>query len=126
MTTLYLFADTNLFLQYKPLHEIGWCQLGDFDDIEVVVCRTVLEEIDALKDGREGRRSSRARRAASTFREIVESGPQEHKAASARVVLSLYTTLLPKKDLDGPLDYRQPDQRLIGYLGPVDIQILRG
>ena len=133
MTTLYLFADTNLFLQYKPLHEIDWCQLGDFADIEIVVCRTVLQEIDALKDGREGRRSSRARRAASTFREIAESGPQEQKAASGRVVLSLYTTLLPKKDLDGPLDYRQPDQRLIGYLAQymddypsADVRLLTG
>ena len=116
MTTLYLFADTNLFLQYKPFHEIDWCQVGDFDHIEIVVCRTVLQEIDALKDGREGRRSSRARRAASTFLKIAESGPQEQKAASARVVLSLYAKLLPKKNLDGQLDYSQNDQRLIGYV----------
>ena len=76
MPTLYLFADSNLFLHYKPLSEINWSRLGDFDHIEVVVCRTVQREIDALKGRREGRRSDRARRAASTFLEIAQRGPR--------------------------------------------------
>ena len=60
MATLYLFADTNLFLHYKPLHEIDWLLLGDFDDIEIIVCRTVLQKIDVLKDGRDGKPQQRA------------------------------------------------------------------
>ena len=116
MPTLYLFADSNLFLHYKALHEIDWSRLGDFDDIEVVVCRTVQREIDALKDGREGRRSARARGAASTFLEIAQRGPQELMAASPRVLLTLYRTLQPKKDLADQLDYSQNDDRIIGHL----------
>lgn len=41
MSTLYLFADSNLFLQYRPLDQLDWSRLGNFDDMEVVVCRTV-------------------------------------------------------------------------------------
>ena len=28
MSTVYLFADSNLFLHYKPLHEIDWSKLS--------------------------------------------------------------------------------------------------
>ena len=116
MPTLYLFADSNLFLHYKPLHQIEWSQIGGFDDVEVVVCRTVQREIDALKDGREGRRTDRARRAASIFLEIAQNGPQERRAASPHVVLSLYGTSQPKADLGEQLDYSQNDDRIIGHL----------
>ena len=116
MPTLYLFADSNLFLHYKPLSQIDWSRLGDFDHIEVVVCRTVQREIDALKDRREGRRSDRARRAASTFLEIAQRGPQEHRPASPRVMLNLYGASQPKQDLADQLDYSQNDDRIIGHL----------
>ena len=116
MPTLYLFADSNLFLHYKPLHQIDWSELGAFDDIEIVVCRTVQREIDELKGGREGRRSGRARRAASTFLEIAQRGPKEQRAASPRVLFSLDRTSQPKKDLANQLDYSQNDDRIIGHI----------
>ena len=116
MSTVYLFADSNLFLHYKPLHEIDWSKLGDFDEIEVVVCPTVQREIDALKDRREGRRSDRARRAASTLLEIAQHGPKKHRAASPRVTLNLYGTSQPKQGLANQLDYSQNDDRIIGHL----------
>ena len=116
MSTIYLFADSNLFLHYKPLHQIDWSRLGAFDHIEVVVCRTVQREIDALKDGREGRRSDRARRAASRFLQIAQCGPQEQRAASPRVTLNLYRMSQPRQSLDDQLDYSQNDDRIIGHL----------
>ena len=116
MSTVHLFADSNLFLQCKPLHEIDWSKLGKFDDIEVVVCRTVQLEIDKLKDRREGRRSDRARKAAATFLEIAQHGPKEYIAASPRVTLNLYGTSQPKQDLADRLDYSQNDDRIIGHL----------
>ena len=116
MPTLYLFADANLFLHYKPLDQISWSKLGEFDNIELVVCRTVQREIDMLKDGREGRRSSRARKAASALLEIAQHGPKEYRETSPRVVLSLYGASQPKQDLDGQLDYSQSDDRIIGHL----------
>ena len=116
MPTIYLFADSNLFLHYKPLDQIDWSRFGDFDHIEVVVCPTVQREIDALKDGRGGRRSRRARKAASIFLKIAQHGPQEHRVASPSVTLNLYGTSQPKQDLADQLDYSQNDHRIIGHL----------
>ena len=116
MTTLYLLADSNLFLHYRSLHEIDWSVLGGFDQIEIIVCRTVQREIDSLKDGREGRRSERARKTASAFLEIARSGPQEQRRASPRVLLKLYGDPRPKQDLADRLDYSQNDDRIIGHL----------
>ena len=117
MPTLCLFADTNLFLHYKSLDQVDWSKLGDFDLIEVMVCPPVQREIDALKGGREGRRSERARKAASTFLEIAEHGPQQQKTASPCVLLDLDVTSQPKQDLEDSLDYSQNDDRIIGYEG---------
>ena len=116
MPTLCLFADTNLFLHYKSLDQIDWSKLGDFDHIEVVVCPPVQREIDALKGGREGRRSERARKAASTFLKIAQHGPQQLRTASPCVMLDLYVTSQPKQDLADSLDYSQNDDRIIGHL----------
>ena len=116
MPTLCLFADTNLFLHYKSLDQVDWSTLGDFDHIEVVVCPPVQREIDALKGGRERRRSERARKAASTFLEIAQHGPEQQRTASPHVVLDLYVTSQPKQDLADKLDYTQNDDRIIGHL----------
>ena len=116
MPTLYLFADSNLFLHYKSLKQIDWSRLGNFDDIEVVVCRTVQRELDALKDGRAGRRSDRARKAASILLKVAQHGPETQRAASPRVALNLYGASQPKQDLADQLDYSQNDDRIIGHL----------
>lgn len=116
MPTLCLFADTNLFLHYKPLDQVDWSKLGDFDSIEVVVCPPVQREIDALKGGREGRRSERARKTASILLEIAQHGPQQQRTASPNVMLDLYVTSQPKQDLADKLDYSQNDDRIIGHL----------
>ena len=116
MPTLCLFADTNLFLHYKSLDQIDWSKLGDFDHVEVVVCPPVQREIDALKGRREGRRSERARKAASALLEIALHGPQQQRPASPCVMLDLYVTSQPKQDLADSLDYSQNDDRIIGHL----------
>ena len=116
MPALCLFADTNLFLHYKPLDQIDWSILGDFDPIEVVVCPPVQREIDALKGGREGRRSERARKIASILLEIAQHGPQQRRTALPNVMLDLYVTSQPKQDLADKLDYSQNDDRIIGHL----------
>ena len=116
MSTLYLFADTNFFLHYKPLSEIDWSAYRDFDQVEIVVCRTVQREIDRLKGGRDGRRNRRARKTASEFLEIAQHGPKEQKAVDPCVVLRLYDKTRPKQDFADTLDYDQSDDQIIGYL----------
>ena len=34
---LYLFPDTNLFIQCRPLSELGWDRWGAFDEIHLIV-----------------------------------------------------------------------------------------
>lgn len=116
MPDLYLFADTNLFLQCKVLQEIDWSQLGTFHHIEVVVCRTVQLEIDALKDARDGRRSDRARRTASKLLQAAENGPQQERVQSPRVTINLYAPGRLNRDLENDLDYDLNDNRIIAHL----------
>ena len=116
MTTLHLFPDSNLFLHYKALNEIEWSKFRDFDQVDIVVCRTVQREIDKLKDGRDGRRTQRARKAASTFLEIAQHGPQELRVALPRVSLRLDNASQPSQTLSDKLDYNQPDDQIVGYV----------
>ena len=115
MPTLYLFADTNLFLHYQDLDQIDWSALGTLEHIEVVVCTPVQSEIDALKDGPRGRRSERARRTANMLVEITRQGPLMLRKAGPRVTLNLYPPRLPKPDLAEQLDYNRNDDRIIGF-----------
>ena len=39
--TLYLFPDTNLFIQCKPLAELDWSEWSEFTEISLIVCRPV-------------------------------------------------------------------------------------
>ena len=64
-----LFLDTNVYVHCRPLEEIEWdrwrrAQGSDVEGIDLVVPRTVIEELDKLKDRRESRRvADRARKA---------------------------------------------------------------
>ena len=49
---LYLFPDTNLFVQCKPLQELNWSEWSDFTEVHLIVCRPVTREIDNQKKPR--------------------------------------------------------------------------
>ena len=38
---LYLFPDTNLFIQCLPLQQIDWTLWSDFDEVHLLVSRPV-------------------------------------------------------------------------------------
>lgn len=69
---LYLFPDTNLFIQCKPLPEIDWSVFDEFDEVELIVSRPVQREIDNQKN-KSGRLGDRARKTSSQFRDIILS-----------------------------------------------------
>jgi len=68
---LYLFPDTNLFIQCRPLSELGWDRWGAFDEIHLIVSRPVQAEIDKHKNRGNDRVAKRARTASSLLREII-------------------------------------------------------
>src|SRR5262245_61513282 len=80
MTTriVYLFPDTNLFIQCKTRAELDWSAWKDYDELRLIVSKPVLREIDHLKKKGNDRIGKRSRSASSMFREIIDSG-QDHK-----------------------------------------------
>ena len=68
---LYLFPDTNLFIQCLSLPEIDWALWDDFDEVHLLVCHPVQREIDNQKNRGNDRVGQRARKAYQAFRDII-------------------------------------------------------
>lgn len=67
----YLFIDTVVLLHYKSFEEIPWKELLGFEeDFEIVLCETVLAEIDKHKDNQRGKIRNRAKKLSGMFGEI--------------------------------------------------------
>ena len=113
-TTLYLFPDTNLFLQGKPLDDLDWSRWCDFDDVRIIICRPVQREIDKLKNGPQGRRTKLARRAVGKFREATLNDGALVMDKSPRVQLYVEPQHDPSQELTNVLDYNERDDQLVG------------
>lgn len=115
MKILYLVPDTNVFLQCKPLDQIDWTALGDWDQIEVLLTRPVQSEIDALKGKGNGRQASRARRASSLIRELLKAEGERLKLRGKPLVnLHLRHDLRRDESASKDLDYDERDDQLVG------------
>jgi hypothetical protein len=112
---LYLFADTNVFLQCKPVQELKWDAFGTWERIELVITRPVQTEIDALKDGGNARRSARARLASALIDELLETeGSRMELRAQPPVHLTLRHDLRRDESASDVLDYAERDDQLVG------------
>ena len=115
---LFLFPDTNVFIECKTLAELDWSDWIEFSEIHLVVCRPVQREIDKLKSQGNDRVGRRARAANGLFRKIIQSS-QDHeliKGSSPAVLLYLGGPRSPSAGLDDFLDYHKPDDEIVGYL----------
>lgn len=114
--TLYLFPDTNLFIQCKPLEELDWSLWGDFDEVRLLVCRPIQAEIDSHKGKGSGRLSKRARAASSIFRKALLADNDYIEVCSKQPLVSLYIRQDLKVDpgLDQQLSYSERDDQLVG------------
>ena len=118
---LYLFPDTNLFIQCLALCELDWSKWNDFSEVHLVVCLPVQKEIDRQKrtGGENTRVSRRARKTySSLFRPIAtgEKGFELIREADPRVVLFLESPSRPDPVLSKQLDYSNPDDEIVGCL----------
>ncbi len=115
---LYLFPDTNLFIQCKPLEQLDWSALEEFTEIRLLVCRPVQREIDGLKNRGRDRTADRARRTNTLFRDVLSTADRQHmiRESSPRVTLSFSPIQLPSKDLKDRLDFNHTDDELLGFL----------
>ena len=114
---LYLFPDTNLFIQCSPLPEIGWTRWDDFDQVRLLVCRPVQREIDNQKNRGNDRVAQRARKTYRMFRDIAtsEDGYKVIRESGPRVELHLQALSRPSVELENRLDYSKPDDEIVGY-----------
>ncbi len=113
---LSFFPDTNLFIQCRPLGELDWSEWTDFEEVHLIVCRTVQREIDQQKHRGNGRVAQRARKTSSLFRSIIETGYKVIQDEGPQVKLVLESSSVPSPDLKDHLDYNSPDDEIVGFL----------
>lgn len=112
---LYLFPDTNVFLQCKPLEQTSWEAFGQWERIEVVVTRPVQTEIDALKGNGNGRRAAKARAASSLLRRLLDVDPPVIVLSSSPLVqLTVRLNLRTEASVADSLNYESKDDQLVG------------
>ena len=113
---LYLFPDTNLFIQCRPLHELRWKTWTEFDEVHVIVSRPVQSEIDQQRIEGNDRVGKRARAASSLLRENHRGDRREARArhGSDREGISAADLKPYGGFCSYRLDYGEPDDRLVG------------
>ena len=116
--TLYLFPDTNLFIQCRPLADLDWSEWKEFEEVHLIACRPVQREIDNQKNRVNDRVARRARATSEVFRRIIysESGFELVRPTGPQVKLYLQGPSLPSEELKGTLDYSKVDDEIVGYL----------
>ncbi len=115
---LYLFPDTNLFIQCRPLQDIDWSGWVSFVEIHLIVCRPIQREIDNQKNRGNDRVGRRARKIYTLFRRIA-LGTDDYEliqGTTPQVKIFLESPSLPSSELENHLDYRKPDDELVGCL----------
>ena len=113
-SVVYLFADTNLLIQCRPLEELDWSVWNEFDEVRLIVSSPVLREIDYRKNKGNDRFSKRARAASATFREILNDGYKFIQDSGPCVKLSIEPQHRHSETLEGRLNYQERDDQLIG------------
>ena len=116
--TLYLFPDTNVFIQCKPLEQLDWSEWQDFSEIHLLVSRPVQREIDDQKNRGNSRVARRSRTTYQLFRKIIDGRQEYELIRGSTLVVKLYLEgpSRPSPELDDSLDYSKPDDEIVGYL----------
>ena len=117
---LYLFPDTNLFIQCRDLQELDWSEWKDFSEVHLIVCLPVQQEIDQQKTrGENNRVGRRARKTYSTFFRPIATDEKEYELIrndDPKVKLFLESPSWPDPELSDRLDYSKPDNEIVGCL----------
>ncbi|MCP1121651.1 PIN domain-containing protein [Robbsia andropogonis] len=106
--------DTNFFLQCLDYQRLDWSLATEELVITIAVPRAVQREIDRHKDGGNARRATRARKAWSTFAQVIDSNDNQITVTAGKRTISL-ELLMPKiKAEDFPdLDLQNPDDQIV-------------
>ena len=115
---LYLFPDTNVFIQCKPLHQVEWNEWKEFSEVHLMVSRPVQREIDNQKTRGNDRVGTKARSTYTLFRRIIDStqGFEMINNSSPTVKLFLEALSRPSPELQDTLNYDKTDDEIVGCL----------
>ncbi|EEY1597059.1 DNA-binding protein, partial [Escherichia coli] len=113
---LYLFPDSNIFLQCKDLTQVNFSEITACDEVCIIITRPIQQEIDRQKGQGNSRLSKKARKAASLFNQVVDSTDMTLviRERSPRVFLTMDLSLKPCEQLSEQLDYQEADDRFVG------------
>jgi len=114
--TIYLFPDTNVFVQCYPLDQLDWAAWREFDQVHLIVARPVQAEIDDQKNRGRERLAKRARTASSLLRDMILGGCEPHivRDGGPSVKLLIRPDIRPTQGLRDRLDYGRADDQLVG------------
>ena len=115
--TAFIFPDTNLFIQCHPLRDLDWSGFAEYDELRLLICRSVQRELDVLKTRGNSRVKKRARQILRMTVPLITGAEDyvEVKVSSPTVRLHLAAPGLPSQELLDTLDYSKPDDELVGY-----------
>jgi predicted ribonuclease YlaK len=111
---VYLFADTNLLLQCRPLEELDWSAWSNFEEVRVIISSPVLREFDYRKNKGNDYVSNRARAASSMFFSMITDDYKLIRKSGLRVTLTIESQHQYSMDFDNRLNYHERDDQLIG------------
>jgi rRNA-processing protein FCF1 len=69
----FIFVDSNLFLQCRPLKDLDWDRLVGREEVTILVPSAVLAELDKHKSDGNSRRAQRARSALQFLNSLLEA-----------------------------------------------------
>ena len=115
-SVIYLFVDTNLLLQCRPLEELDWSAWSAFGEVRLIVSNPVLREIDYRKNKGNDRVGSRARATSAMFRAMIGDEHKLIREGDPRVTLSLEPQHQYSSALKDRLSYQERDDQLIGTI----------
>ena len=113
-SVVYLFPDTNLLLQCRPLEKLDWSTWNAFDEVRLIVSAPVLREIDYRKNKGNDRVGKRARDASAMFRKILDDEYKLVRDSGPCVKLFVEPQHRHSEELKERLDYQERDDQLIG------------
>lgn len=113
---IYLFIDTNIFIQCCDFDQLPWKENFDQEEhILLYIPRVVEEEISRLKHDGNSRRAQRARKANSFMKQILFSKDKKLVIKDSKPIVEITFTppLIKNIDLPNFLDSALPDDRII-------------
>jgi hypothetical protein len=111
-----LFVDTNVFIQLSDLKDLPWNGLFPMAKrIDILVSRTVIDELERHKNGTNDRRRNRARRALKLIKDASAATNFRLELPCNSIALWLVIANGPRPDWEAlsMLDRQEPDDRLV-------------